>query len=125
MNPNNPQNLMGNYPPHYFHVNPASLNWQWNQAMPVPSAVRGNLVHVNPAFFQPNMVPPPELPNPKRIIVNPKFFPHVQPEKSTGISSTSPETSNVERISVVLRDQAPILNRVVIQQAVKERKHLR
>lgn len=122
MNPNNPQHFMGNYPPHYFHVNPASLNWQWNQVMPGPAAVRGNFVHVNPAFFQPNMAPPPELANPKRIIVNPKFFPHVQPENNTGISSTSQEVKNLERVPIVLKDQSLILNRAVFQQEVKENK---
>jgi len=122
MNPNNMHHLTGNYPPHYFHVNPASLNCQWNQAMPGPSAIRGNFIHVNPAFFQPNMAPPPELPNPKRIIVNPKFFPHVQPERNMWISSTSCEVNNVEIIPAVLRDQAPNLNRVIIQEEAKEKK---
>lgn len=122
MNPNNPQHLMGSYPPHYFHVNPASLNWQWNQAMPGPSTLRGNFIHVNPAFFQTNVAPPPELLNPKRIIVNPKFFPHVQPERNTGTSSASHEVKNVEIIPAVLRDQAPNLNRVVIQEETKEKK---
>lgn len=122
MNPNNPQNVIGNYPPHYFHVNPASLNWQWNQVVPGPPAVRGNFVHVNPAFFQPNVLPPPELPNPKRIIVNPKFFPHVQSEKNIGIPLNCQEVYHAERVVLVQNDEISSMDRQAVQQKVKASK---
>lgn len=92
---------MGNFPPQYPHVSPANLHWnmQWNQAIPAASTVRGNLVHVNPAFFQPKFTSLNEVPHSKRIIVNPKFFPHVQNETTpAGLSSTTQDVLNAERI---------------------------
>ena len=109
MNPNNPHWNMSNYPLYFPHMNPATFHWnqnlQWSlpsssteaAARPGPSAIRGNFVHVNPAFFQPNLPPPNELSNPKRIIVNPKFFPHIQNEMTTPVSTTQ-DILNVERI---------------------------
>lgn len=122
MDSNNQQNVMGNYPPRYFHVNPTSLNWQWNYVVPGPPAVRGHYVHVNPAFFQPNVPPPPELPNRKRIIVNPKFFPHVQPEKNIGIPSNYQEVYRAERIVLVQKDEVPYMDRQAVQEKVKANK---
>ncbi len=103
MNPNNPHNWeMGNFSPHYPHVNPVNLHWnlQWNQAKPGASTVRGNVVHVNPAFFQPKLTSLNGMSNPQKIIVNPKFFPHVQNETtpSTGLLSPTQDVLYAERI---------------------------
>ena len=55
------------------HVNPNFMR-QWSQQAQYV-APRAN-VHVNPAFFPPQTV---EMPSTNKIIVNPRFFPQVQP----------------------------------------------
>lgn len=95
MNPNDPYHTMGHYPQHYTHVNPAKFNIQWNQPIPASSSLhRGNFIHVNPAFFTPVLAPQIELTNPKRIIVNPKFFPQIQQELVPEISPNGPNIVN-------------------------------
>lgn len=100
MNPNqNPSHVVANYPPHYYHVNPAKFNWQWNQAQEIPLATattRSNVVHVNPAFLQPTIPLCSGMPNSNRIIVNPKFFPHVQNDLATAGSSKVSEAQTLK-----------------------------
>lgn len=100
--------LIPNYPTQQFlqpHVNPNFLR-QWNQQFQrpmLPPAFRPNIVHVNPAFFNPSS--DPNLPNPKKIIVNPKFFPQVQqPEAAKVIPTTATTEKPISKPSPI---QAP------------------
>lgn len=72
MNPNINQHIFPSYLP---YSNYASYHTTWNHNLFHPS-VRGNLVHVNPAFLQPPPAPVAH-PGPNKIIVNPRFFPQV------------------------------------------------
>lgn len=99
----NPPNLMENRPPpHYTHVNPAKFNLHWNQAQAIgiPASTRGNVVHVNPAFLQSKIPLTNNMPNSNRIIVNPKFFPHVQNEMLNGEQSAVHDNINIKPASL-------------------------
>lgn len=81
MNPSNyhlQQQAIPSHPyPANAHVNPNFIR-QWGQQAQYVATTRANVVHVNPAFFQPQ---PLEVPSTNKIIINPKFFPQVQPER--------------------------------------------
>lgn len=74
-----PYQPVQDYPAYYFPLNAASV-WSWDQPQTAPP-LRGNLVHVNPAFYPPPV--PINNPTTTKVIVNPKFFPSVQNEKTT------------------------------------------
>jgi len=114
-----PYQPVQDYPAYCNPLNAASV-WSWNHQQTVPP-LRSNLVHVNPAFYQ----PPTPISNPfsstSKVIVNPKFFPRIQngmaavrpsPIVSSNIASDSKPTRVVveKKPLSTLAVSKPIIN---------------
>lgn len=119
MNPLDEIQSVREHPPHYVHVNPANLNWQWNHGAGGLPISQGSYVRVNPAFFQQNL-PTCDASNPKRIIVNPKFFPQVQHEKTSNLPSTHLENVSKSHVLKVQNAHPSNVNDIELVQPVKK-----
>lgn len=114
-----PYEPVQDYSAHSYPLNAASI-WSWDhQQTALPP--RGNMVHVNPAFYQPPV--PVVNPTTTKVIINPKFFPSIQHEKTVVEPSPAINVNSVSnsRATQAVVEKKPLSAAPVLKPITKYR----